>query len=957
MDEPANILEQWRNRLEKHFKSLAHSRVDSGLHIFALEHGLEDEEINEISLLLRLHLSSGLSPSSPDWLLWVIYATEQGYKYEGDEYWLSFEEETPRWEARHRYQLSHWFTKFQHTYNGVVPSGRWADHFSLISKPITHAILPRYLQIQFARTLYDLRYRLVSLRTLEPAYIGRLLTVNAHHASTRFQQFLQQEALTGRIVLALLGEEPTAGSEPIYPPTLQRIVEDLERVRNTREWLKETRHIVKDRFKGIGRALFRPTSHTPRGDPQHQDAIQYGVRPSIMLGYRGGDTWSVWLEVPSFRNVATLDGNIQTFLRRTRCHLNGASDVKPAGWLLSGNRKGALKSWPDPEKPLVTFEQPHGRVENILETECRLNAGPVWLFRIAADGTAREIAGRIVRPNSSYIVATTGMLPNQHSGMTACHIDCAGINAFRLQIPSEVSAEDTAWLGELDLQMARTIQVWPAGLPGRGWDGEGHSEWLTTEAPCFGIRHDHPVDAYILSLDNDTETKIQTSERDDPIFVRLAPLPAGKYTLTVKAQRSSSLDSIVLTPAAEGFIDLQVREPEPWISGIAFHSGLIATLDPHDANLDTFWRNETRLSVLGPESRSVRLVVSLKNRNGDEILSEQIGGPMTLPILPDTWRKMFARFLENEQNTWRYLEAISGQLDINGEELGKFSFQFEHEIIPLRWVMQRGGDDVIARLIDDTGLEGSAPEVLFFSMNRPLKAEQRPSATTLSGMPINPPGGLVRASQGDCRDVVVISTGLTTSSFQDLGIASDFTEIRNNSIALADSLRLYADWYNARQFGPLVGIRRDQIVEGLLNIIYEKLCGRQWARAEVEFCNARDSVNAIDNFIRHVQKPYTGFSSMLRQQYGQIVDNLTEMSKWYSELAARFHVSTDRKLSDFTFRLSTEAHLLPFMFGSELDVLLDAVRDNPTVLRGARFLACVIQSDTHPSALPAELKP
>ncbi len=949
MGEPANSLEQWQNRVGRHFESLARSRTDSGLHLFALEHGLNDEEIDEVSSLLRFRLNAGL-PASPHWLLWVIYATEQGYKYKGDEYWPSFEAETPAWEAKDRHQLSRWFTRFQNTYDGVVPSGRWANHFSIISKPITHAILPKYLQIQFAKTLFDLRYRLASLATLEPAYIGRLLWENAYHASTRFQKFLQQEALTGRIVLALLGEESVEGSEPIYPPTLQRIVEDLDRVRNTREWLKETRRFVKDRFRGIGRGLFR--SSAPHGTPQHQEALQYGVRPSIMLGYRGGGNWSVRLEIPSFRNVATLGADIQSFLKRSRCRLNGADDFKPAGWLLSGNRKGVLRSWPDPEKPLLQFERPHGRIDNILETECRLNRGPIWLFRIGTDGLAREIAGRIVRPNCSYIVVTTGKLPDQYPGMTACHIDCAGINAFRLEMPSEVSVEDTAWLKGLDLQVARTIRIWPAGLSGRGWDGEGHSEWLTTEAPCFGVMHDHPVDTYTLCLNDDVEEEIEAGELGDPIFVRLAPLPTGNHTLTIKARRSPALDSIVPTPAAEGFVDLYVREPEPWTPGVASHGGLIATLDPHDANLDIFWRNEASLSVLGPGSRSVRLVVSLKNRNGNEILSEQIGGPMELPILSTAWRERFARFLEREQNAWRYLEAANGQLDIVGEELGRFSFHFEHDVIPLRWVVRRGGGDVVARLIDDTGLEESTPDVLFFSMTHPLKAERRSSTRALSGISIEPPGGLVQASQGGCRDVVVVSAGLTASGLKGLGITPDFAGLRDNSVALADSLRLYADWYNARQFGPLVNIRRNQIVEGLLKIIYEKLCGQQWARAEVEFWNASDSVNALDNLLKNVQRRYTGFSAVLRRQCGQAVYNSAEMSRWYSELAARYDVSTDRVLSDFALRLGTEAHLLPRMFGKELDTLLDAVRGNRAILRGARFLACAIQSKDQSESPP-----
>ena len=114
-------------------------------------------------------------------------------------------------------------------------------------------------------------------------------------------------------------------------------------------------------------------------------------------------------------------------------------------------------------------------------------------------------------------------------GMHLLEVDCVGIWAYRLDVPTDVSAEFTEWLSEFKLQVARTVRVWPAGLPGRGWNGEGRSEWLTTEAPCFGMVQDHPVDGYVLRLDGKTEVDIEAGERGDPVFVRLPRLPAGKH--------------------------------------------------------------------------------------------------------------------------------------------------------------------------------------------------------------------------------------------------------------------------------------------------------------------------------------------------------------------------------------------------------------------------------------------
>ena len=391
-------------------------------------------------------------------------------------------------------------------------------------------------------------------------------------------------------------------------------------------------------------------------------------------------------------------------LRATRCRLNGADDFKPGGWLLFGNRKGALKRWPDPQKPMICFERRAPALENILQTECRTNPGPNWLYRIGPDGTAREIAGGIVRPEGSYIIVMKEERGQLRFGMHLLEVDCAGIWAYRLDVPADVSAEFTEWLSKFKLQVARTVRVWPAGLPCRGWNGEGRSEWLTTETPCFGMAHDHPVDGYVLRLDGEAEIDIEAGEPGDPVFVRLPRLPAGEHILTVKARRSTAFDGIVSTPAAEGHVELRVRESEPWIPGVAAHCGLIANLDPHDADLEAIWRNEVNLSVMGPASRSVTARIRLMDRKGDELLCEPVGDRIELPLRSETWRKKFAQFLQREKNTWVYLEAASGELEISAEELGCVSFRFEHDVPPLRWVLDRDQDTIVARLVDDTGL-------------------------------------------------------------------------------------------------------------------------------------------------------------------------------------------------------------------------------------------------------------
>ena len=175
-------LEDWQRRLERHFQQLATARSNSGFHLFALEHDLTDSELEEIGAQLRERLALGLR-LEPHWLLWVVYATELGYDYDGGEYWRSFEERTPRWSDKaSRNQLREWFSRFQLTYQGVKPSGTWAGHFPIIAWPITHAILSKYLQDRnpkkAARVMHAILAMVkIDIKTLQQAYKTKQLKI------------------------------------------------------------------------------------------------------------------------------------------------------------------------------------------------------------------------------------------------------------------------------------------------------------------------------------------------------------------------------------------------------------------------------------------------------------------------------------------------------------------------------------------------------------------------------------------------------------------------------------------------------------------------------------------------------------------------------------------------------------------------------------------------------------
>lgn len=931
-------LDQWQSRLERHFEGLTQKRAGSGFPIFALEHGLSDEELEKIGAQLLSRLKAGLR-LSPHWLLWVVYATERGYTYAGDEYWRSFEEITPSWELNDRNRLVPWFRKFQTSFHGVVPTGAWASHFRIIAWPITHAILPRYLQRQFARALYDLRYRLAGLSSLEPATIGRLLAAHAQ-ASTRFEEFLEQEELTGRIVLAILGYTPKGGQEPIYRDTLSRIVADLERVRQSRDWLQETHRVVADRFKGIGRG----TAPYLRRDPAQSDAHETdslpspSVKPSLLLRYSGEGTWAVLLDVPDFRSIA-VNTDVRGFLRATRCKLNGADDTKPAGWLLSGKRQAKLSAWPDLQRPLVQFEKSHGLVNHLVAEECRLSKGPIWLFRIGQDGIAREILGRIVRPGHQYVILTNTDIPHAHPGMQAVKIDCEGVTGYRVSIPPHLTQQDIDWLNKVGLQVARTIRVWPAGFAGRSWDGEGQSEWLTTEAPCFGFAHDHPIDAYRLRLDDGEETVIEAGSVGFPCFAQIPPLRAGTHKLTVRAQQSSANTSLPATPEAEGFLILNVREPEPWTPGVSSHAGLVATLEPYDASLDAFWENRVRVSIIGPQSHRVTCHITLTKADGEEILSAQIGNALDLPVNSESWHRNFERFVRTKDNVWRYLEAAAGRFTIRADELGEYVFQLERDVLPIRWVLREEHGKITIRLIDDTGHGNEGPKCSRFELGTPDLSRAVETSEALKGFVVEQPGALFVATLPPYQDSVLVSAGTTEAGLGGLGVVPKLDAIQTGVLTTTQACQILGRWRNTRLTGFLPEIRRQQVVGAIRGAILQKLCGADWTRAEQEYLKAPKSEAASDQLVRAVHR-HNGFAAVLRKDHARLntADQATA-SQWYSDVAKRFEICSDPALCQFSLWMASQPERLPELCGDRLDELAKEIERNSSVLRGARLLA------------------
>ncbi|MDP8984149.1 MAG: hypothetical protein M3N97_03760 [Pseudomonadota bacterium] len=927
------FLDTLQASLDAHFRDLAQSRLASGLPLFAFEHGLDTSQIEELSRHVRKQIRAGDGRLSSHWLPWIVYASEIGYGYTGEEYWQSFEEQTPGWDGHHRDSLRSWFRKFHTTYHGVEPSGPWATNFPIIAWPITHAILPKYLQYQFARAIHQNRYRLASLGELDPKAMGRLLAAHTDDSSIRFQQFLQQEELTGRILLGLLGADTDDASGPIYPSTLKRVVQDLDNVRATRTWLKDVRTVVA-KFKGIGHGsgnyVFRSAETREASAPKPADI---DIRPRLFLRHSGGGNWAVGLSVPSLAAVAALKPDVGAVLRSTRTRVAGSTDTKPAGWVLSSNLAAIIKTWPAPSASLLQFEKSHPVLDALLKSDFTMSADSLWLFRIGPDGLAHEIAGRTVRPGSDYILLAT-KTPTVEGFSTEVALECSGIHGCRISLPTSLNAGQSKALADAGLQIARTISVWPAGLPCRGWDGEGQSQWLTTEEPCLGLLHDHPVSSFLIRVNGTTQGIVTASAPGIPTFIRLNRLPVGTHRMSVTAQRHGSIAEATQRAPTDGFLDLVVREPKPWVPGVSAHSGLIVAVTPHDADLDEFWTGNAEISVIGPESHQVTFSISLERSNGDEIFTTPPGPSVPLPLTSVVMRTKIEAIAKHEESvSWRYPEASVGRLRIHGGELGEYVLEFHRDVPPLRWLIRKTGGEVLLKLADDTG-SNEPPECESFTMSRPTDAIAGDAAALRAGIESVPPGALYVARSGLHSDAVVVSHGFAQEGLKGLGTTPTCDDVADGTLSLKRAIVVLDTWASARVAGSLAEVRRTQVTRALTNAIFARVCGKHWTTAERAFLENPKSASSADA-LQHKVCDYDGFGVVVKDNYQKFLSD--EAGVWYAELCKRYKICESRALCDFAIRLTFEPRRMSILYKEKLDELAKQAASSPAVVRGARF--------------------
>ena len=684
-----DTLDEWQRYLEGHFEDVTLNKLDLPHEpvTFALEHGLDDSARSALRDIIQLGVKRR-ALNLDHYLCWTTYASEIGYRYAGDEYWHTFNAQTPGWDQRDRRFIKSCFVKFSREYNGAVPQGAWAQHFSIICWPITHAILPNDLQRQLAEILYTIRHSVVMDEVDSPGQLGRLIASHSLGATTRFQQLASETELIGQIASALLRDDRSG--QWIEPQTLARITGDLNVEEQARSWLQDAKHHVSQRAKVRG--LRRPQNSAAIGARTGVRAPQPRIRPSMSLRPQQGGAWRLVIDAPNLNPLVRYYPDLQPLFAQAGLRLGNHARRYPARALLHSSLPVPQSVWPSPRSPLLSFDPSNDDLDALIAHTCLLADGP-WLFRLGVDGIGREILSRRVSPGGDYIVAQEVNFPVQEFGEPV-DLGCDGVTARKFSVTSLDDIGDL--LNVWRLQPARQVFVRPCGLVPASWDREGAAEWLSTERPIVQLAANYALSSFEVSIDTGSSVLTVTAHpsAENSTFLVLPQLPAGMYHLNVIAHPVDPSYRV-----EQGEMEIAIRDVSTSnSSGVA----MLVTQEPTAATFEELFEGTVKVQVLGPTSRHVSITLRLAKKGQTEPLFVTEELKLALPVSEQTFSNHIDTLTEQDKGLSRaYSEADRCELIFDGDDLGILQYQYDRPFTPLRWGLSRSHGAYTIALYDD----------------------------------------------------------------------------------------------------------------------------------------------------------------------------------------------------------------------------------------------------------------
>ncbi|MDR2379906.1 MAG: hypothetical protein LBE08_01800 [Bifidobacteriaceae bacterium] len=916
------LLQYLHETLDAHFTALHQERtaLEPTSPVFALEHDLSPDDLELLKGAVRDAIGDyDLAHYRATWLPFVVYAAEIGYGYVGDEYWTTFSSLTPRWTSQQRSTIRDWFVRFHNQYGGARPTGAWANHFTIIAWPITHSVLPTYLQRHLAQLLFEFRSALTSELLDDPEALGIRLARRVSTYSERFRIFCENTTLVGQVAVALLSGE----NEPtpyLSAQTLARIVDGLSEEQKARHWLKSARASAR-RVRG-----FRTEGAATTGETTSR-RLPRATDPRLFLRQDGG--WNAYAELPDLTVLGAGLPKVYSQLRESRAAVDGsARPIPPSGLLYSG-QEVRFAQWPRPDRPFLRLERGDNETNRLLADQCVITKGPWWLFRSQGTGLAIEVKGKFVRPGHHYVLVGADTLGAPAVPWTAeTAIAVQGVKAYELLMPPQLSESEEAALRGAGLAVDSHVAIRPVGLVASAWDGEGEVEWLAGEPAMLGIRSDLLPNRARVVVDGAVYF-LEWSPGEPELLFTLEGLPVGTHEVAVTLLGEGD------RRVAAGSLVVSIRDPQVRPEGAAIGEGIRLLASPARPTMAELWDERAVVTIDGPPGADTKFRVALLD--GQSQTLAELRRSVQLPLDEAAWRTVAKSFRKDQRFSDVYDDADSCRLTVARDGVGFATLSSERGFQPLRWRFARTHDgQMVATLVDRT--DGGSTTLDFYDIELPLTAVQKDPTAPFD---VPPRGGLAIARAGDAVAAAVLPTN--PNALLHMPLVRPVVTAQSNSkeiLRLAHGHRL---WIDADLPADAFAVYEQQIVgDAIARVIGTLIGGNRWAAIEQKLAGAQEAAEHLDGM-----KDAVGIAPEHKVLAYTIAYSL---HKWLKseDLLRGFHKVITPHLTScgitglpdaprFLLMLAGRPGYLSEWDAAEAASILDQVMKSPVLYRAARF--------------------
>jgi hypothetical protein len=955
-------LNDWQSRFELHFSGLRDERGSNSARptVYALEHGLTADEASNFVRDVRQSVRSTHRPAQGHRLVWTIYATEVGYGYSGEEYWATFASQTANWEDSNpnREYIRTAFKEFQTRYSGAEPRGRWANHFSIICWPITHAILPQDLQRELAHSLYRIRYDFDSALLADPMQLGRAIAHDAELvAGSRFTQFAEDPLLVGQIAASLLLEESDRSRSHIMPATLIRITDDLTKSRRSLEWLRDARqNASRVRSQPQPRIVSTGQSSHPRNPARQQRTrpalTNIGLKPSLSLRQTAKDRWSLYLRLPDGQALIRTMPELRDTLRNRGCYVAGTHGMRLArGRFLHKGQDVALLEWPDPREPLFRFEGVDEEVNlHLAAANWTLPTKQQWLFKILNDGNADEIATQVVRPDESYILlrpaASQLDLPRSTIPQS---LNCDGVIAYRLNVPDVVPTLDQEMIRRAGLSIAEGLWARPIGSLSVYADSESSFAWSLPTRPMIQLGSDFEVSSVQVGLSQSSgEPVSECTVQKLPVILDLGQLDRGNFVLDVRAYRYGS-NSVTSEEYTIGILDPDIEERAASIA-----APFLMDISPAKPTLEDVWETRTSINIYAPKGTTADLRIELAT--GERKRPLVYPKRLALPCDEDQWNQ-YLKSVKRDKQLRNALDAATRcSIEIDCGALGRGDLSLDRQPAPIRWVSREQNSGCLLRLEE---LDKQAGVSCFsYSFSRPMEP------TRFAGDPrteFREAEIHLYLAETDRQARASVIAAAPLRSFFALRERPYIPALPRSEASISTLLAAHHLWSSARIVGDASAFdRRESVVAGMSKELIRLLCGDPWVQMEQTYHDRpnalalKHSISTKPSHLPAIALIAQGKAIDPERAVENAIDTISQLSVSHDLVEGTHDAHFAHAIVDFAYRLLNQPESLRPENGPGERIIIENLLHNTVLCRMVRFSYLTVNSDGLGTAMVGE---